>query len=237
MRKVYFFILCSFCIYVITFFPAAAQDEQPDPEQMRGIFDEALYVEPEDKHNETAVIIDDFEKPSKYNLLGGVTNVYMMAPSRVMLSTVKDEREGAATNVLKLKFNRRSEGGPYDKGGWCGYYSSIKEISRVGAKYYDASNFDYLTFWVKGENGNENFIIGLADKHWDKAGDSIKSNEVISYLDEKQITGKWQKAKIPLTDFLIDISKLSSLAVCFESSCFPSGDAQGVVYIDDIAFE
>ena len=138
---------------------------------------------------------------------------------------------------LSLSLTEDPKAGLYDKGGWCGYYSSIKEISRVGTKYYDASSFDYLTFWVKGETGNENFIIGLADKHWDKAGDSIKSNEVISYLDEKQITNKWQKARIPLTDFLIDISKLSSLAVCFEASCFPAGDAEGVVYLDDIAFE
>ncbi|MCD6460324.1 hypothetical protein J7L67_06615 [bacterium] len=238
MREFLIIGIFNLTILILPIFSLSAQDNaQSSTGHMRGIFDEALYLEPAEKLKETAVLIDDFESASKFNLLKGITNVYMMPPARVMLSTVQDEREGKPTNVLRLKFSRRSDGGPYGKGGWCGYYSSIKTISKLGAKYFDASNYEYLTFWVKGETGNENFIIGLADKHWDKAGDSIKSNEVISYLDEEQITNKWQKAKIPLSDFLIDISKLSSLAICFEAQCFPEGDAEGVVYIDDIAFE
>ena len=66
------FFLLTLSIQVLIVFPATAQDKvQSQPEQMRGIFDDALYVEPEEKQKQTAVIIDDFEKPSKYNLLGG----------------------------------------------------------------------------------------------------------------------------------------------------------------------
>ena len=205
--------------------------------QMSGIFDSALIIEEEETVSKGFLLVDDFEDPSKYNLLKGITNVYQMAPSRIMLSTVNDTRDGKETIALRLKFLRASEGGPYSKGGWCGYYSSLKEFTKTGTRYFSAVDYNYITMWIRSETGGVNFIIGLSDKHWDKAGDSVKCNEIFEYLPEKQITKRWQKAKIPLTAFLLDTGKLSSIAICFERECFPEGSGEGIVYIDDIAFE
>ncbi len=233
----FFILILIYCCIFAYGMVYAQQDKTVAVPQKKGIFDDAMYG-----HNKTVisakkVLIDDFEQPSRFNLLNGNTNVYMMAPSRIMMATVDDVRDGEATSVLKLKFLRASEGGPYDKGGWCGYYSSFVDMNAKRRRYFSATDFTYLTFYVKGKTGNENFLIGLADKHWESAGDSVKSGEVIMYLPEKKITKEWQKAKIPLTTFLLDLGKLASFAISFESECFSDGSGNGVVYIDDIAFE
>jgi len=40
-----------------------------------------------------------------------------------------------------------------------------------------------------------------------------------------------------MDEFFIDYSKFSSIAISFESDCFPEGQGSGRIYIDDIAFE
>ncbi len=208
-----------------------------EPQRMQGIFDEALKIDTGTQVTSEKVLIDTFEEPSKCNLLGQITNVYMMAPSRAMISFETDERDEIMTVVLRIKYKRATEGGPYDKGGWCGYYTTLKEVAGRETHYFDASKYTHITFWVRGEDGGENFALGLSDRHWDISGDSFKSPEIINFLPEKRITKEWQKAKVPLKEFYLDMSKLSSLSFCFEQECFPEGNAEGYVYIDDIAFE
>lgn len=214
-----------------------SESQQPRPQRMQGIFDEAMNIDKETGQTGNRVLIDDFDEPSKFNKLGLITNVYMMPPSRAMITFAKVERNGQDSIALKIRYKRATEGGPYDKGGWCGYYTTLKEQSNAGTRYFNAKKYDYITFWVRGEEGGENFVLGVADRHWDIAGDSLKSREVINFVPEKRITKKWQKAKVPLKEFLLDIGKLSSIAVCFEPECFPEGNAEGYVYIDDIALE
>ena len=108
---------------------------------------------------------------------------------------------------------------------------------RSGAKFFDASIYKTITFQVKGAAGGENFKVGLADRHWEELGDSIKSEEIGKYLPEGKITNVWQKATIPLQAFFLDHKEIASLAICFESECFPTGAAKGTVYIDDLKFE
>ena len=175
--------------------------------------------------------VDHFEK--SVNLLGGRTSVYEQAPSRVMATATDREYYGPAGKSLVLRYDKRNTGGPGDTGGWCGYYSILK----AGPKYFDATNFTKLTFWVKGEKGDENFKIGLADRHWEQVGDSVKSEEMGVYLKNKKITTEWQQAVVPLNAFFVDMKELASLAICFESECLPDGKGSGTVYIDELAFE
>lgn len=175
--------------------------------------------------------VDHFEKTT--NLIGGRTNVYEQAPSKALAITTDREHYGDGTRSLAIRYDKKNTGGPYDSGGWCGYYSILK----FGQKYFDATTFTKLTFWVKGEKGDENFKVGLADRHWEQVGDSVKSEEVGVYLKEKKLTAEWQQAVIPLDAFFIDMKEVASLAICFEGDCFPDGKGTGVVYIDEIAFE
>ncbi|MDD5449311.1 MAG: hypothetical protein PHO42_01760 [Candidatus Omnitrophica bacterium] len=177
------------------------------------------------------VYVDHFEKTT--NLLGGRTSVYEQAPSRALALTTDKDHYGAGTRSLAIRYDKKNTGGPNGMGGWCGYYSILK----TGSKYFDATSFTKLTFWVRGEKGDENFVVGMADRHWEQVGDSVKSEQIGVYLKDKKITTQWQQAVIPLDVFFIDMKEVASLAICFESDCFPEGKGTGTVYIDEIAFE
>ncbi len=195
------------------------------------------------------VIVDNFESGAITNSLGGRTNVFLKAPSKAMVTFRRDIRLGRPTNVLMIKYDKKAEGGPQDQGGWCGYYTLLKKAhpalsvegsSAVEAEesvYLDGSKYSNITLWVKADKGNENFVLGVADAHWDKIGDSVKSMEIGRYLPSGKLTTEWQKAVIPLEEFFIDYAKLSSISIVFESDCFPEGAGAGKIYIDDITLE
>lgn len=198
------------------------------------------------------LLVDDFEGEEIQNRVGGRANVFQKAPSKAMISRRSDTIEGKTTNVLLLRYEKHNEGGPYDMGGWCGYYTLLKKPGHLVApqegsdnpaaeqspdQYLDGSGYKAITFWVRGEQGGENFMIGLSDEHWDRVGDSVKSEEVGKYLPSGKVTKDWQKAVIPLDTFFLDYGKLGSIAFSFESDAFPDGKGAGTVYIDNVALE
>lgn len=181
------------------------------------------------------LLVDDFMGEEIKNKIGSRANVYTRAPSRIMISRRDDIINGAKKKALMIKYDKKNTGGPNGMGGWCGYYTLIKN-EKTG-EYLDGTGYKYITFWVKGEKGNENFMVGLADEHWDKIGDSLKAEEIGVYLDKKKIAADWQKAKVPLDTFFLDHATLSSISINFEADCFPEGAGSGVVFISDIALE
>jgi len=190
-------------------------------------------------HSLPKLVIDNFQGNEVKNQLGGRANIYVQNPSRVMVSRSSIIVESnTPSTVLMLMYEKNKEGGPYGGGGWCGYYTLLKQI-RNGEEdiYFDALPFETITFKVKGESGQENFVVGLADRHWDKVGDALKSLQIGQYLESGHITTNWQTAKIPLDEFFLDRTKLSSISFGFESTCFPDGSGTGTVYIDDLALE
>lgn len=180
-------------------------------------------------------LIDDFTGDEIKNRVGSRANVYVKAPSRIMISRRDDIVNGVQKRVLMIKYDKKNTGGPNGMGGWCGYYTLIKN-EKTG-EYFNGIDYKYLTFWVKGEKGDENFMAGLADEHWDKIGDSLKSEEIGVYLPSGKITTQWQKARVPLEVFFLDHERLSAISINFEADCFPEGAGFGVVYIADIALE
>ena len=176
-------------------------------------------------------LIDDFEKEG--NLIGGKSNTYEKEPSKALAMRVGEEHFGGAGRSLMIKYDKKAQGGPYGTGGWCGYYTTL----RSGTKYFDATPYKSITFQVKGQTGSENFKIGLADKHWEELGDSVKSEDITKYLPQGKITSDWQKATVPVDAFFLERSQIASLAICFETECFPTGAAKGTVYIDDLKLE
>ena len=177
-------------------------------------------------------LIDNFERQG--NTFGGRSSTYMQQPSGILARRGEEVFYGEEGRALELRYKKAAEGGPHGKGGWCGYYTIVKKGPR---KYYDASAYTYLSFWIKGAKGEENFKIGLADEVWDQREDSMKSEQLGAYLEAGKITTEWQKARIPLEDFWVDTKKLASIAVCFETECFPDGGGKGTIYIDELTFE
>lgn len=180
-------------------------------------------------------LVDDFEGEEVRNKIGAKANVYTRAPSRIMTSRREDTVNGKKGKVLMIRYDKKNSGGPNGMGGWCGYYTLTKD--EKAGRYFDGSDYKYITFWVKGEKGDENFMVGLADEHWDRIGDSLKSEEIGVYLEKSKITTQWQKAKIPLDIFFLDRATLSAITINFESDCFPEGAGSGTVFIKDIAIE
>lgn len=176
------------------------------------------------------LLVDDFEEAG--NKLGGRSNTYVMAPSRSLALKAETGAHGGA-KALMLKYDKKDKGGPYDSGGWCGYYTMVK----TGPRYLDATPYKTLTFWVKGAAGGEDFVIGLADKHWEEVGDSVKSEAITKYLSSGKVTTEWQQVRIPLSVFLLEMKELASIAFCFEGSVLPGGAGKGTVFIDDLALE
>jgi len=176
-------------------------------------------------------VVDDFEDSSP-GRVGGRSNTYVMAPSRALAVKV-GEGAHAGAKALMLKYDKKEKGGPYDSGGWCGYYILLK----TGSSYFDATPYKSLNLWVKGATGEENFCVGLSDRHWDDVGDSVKSEGIGIYLPAGKITTEWQRATVPLSVFMLEHKELASVVVCFEGSLFPGGAGKGTVYLDDLSLE
>ena len=197
------------------------------------------------------LLVDDFEdEDGAKNLLGNRCNVFIKAPSKAMLSQRKDTIEGKETQALMVRYDKRNTGGPYDSGGWCGFYTLLKSPPALvaptpenpnpkplGEQYRDGAAYKKITFWTRGEKGDENFVVGLSDRHWDKIGDSVKSDEIGKYLSGGKLTTQWQKASIPLDEYFLDYSQLASISVVFEGDLFPETGHTGTIYIDNIALE
>jgi len=176
-------------------------------------------------------VVSHFDK--RTNELGGAISVYQQAPSRAVTTLSSEVSRDPGGKSLKITYDKRGTGGPYGKGGWCGFYSRLK----IQESFFNASHFKTLHFWVKGEKGDENFRVGIADHHWDDVGDSVKSEDVGTYLAAGKITTEWQRASLPLDSFFVDFSELAAIAICFEGECFPNGVGQGTIYIDEMVLE
>ncbi len=197
------------------------------------------------------LMVDNFEGPGGLkNKLDNRASVFIKAPSKVMTSVRDDTVEGKKTQVLMIRYDKKQTGGPFNSGGWAGYYTLLKSTGAVVVptsenpnpkpaedKYLDASSYKALTFQVRGETGNENFVIGLSDQHWDLVGDSVKSEGIGKYLPAGKLTTEWQKATIPFDEFFIDYTLLSGISVVFDGDLFPAAGSAGKIYLDDIALE
>lgn len=197
------------------------------------------------------LMVDNFEGAEGIkNALDHRASTFIKAPSKVMVSVRDDAIQGKKTRVLMIRYEKKQTGGPFNTGGWAGYYTLLKSSGALVAptaqnpnpkqtqdKYLDASGYKTLTFQVRGETGNENFIIGLSDAHWDELGDSVKSEEIGKYLPAGKLTKEWQKATIPLSEFFIDYTQLSGISVVFDGDLFTAVGSAGKIYLDDIALE
>ncbi|MCD6460645.1 hypothetical protein J7L67_08270 [bacterium] len=174
-------------------------------------------------------VIDNFE--AKTNALYSKSGIYSKSPSEAKKGKSKKQKFNGEKSLF-IAYKKMKEG-------WCGYYVELK----TGTNYFDSAKYGKITFMVKGKRGEENFQVGLADKTWFEMEDSVKSDDIGNYLPEGKITTQWQKAEIPLKIYVdkrdgdFDLTKIGSIAICFETSCFPDGTGKGVIYIDDLTLE
>ena len=166
------------------------------------------------------------------NALRGRCAVYRQPPDRILFSKGPGYgRDGGPG--LRLSYHKINIGGAYGQGGWIGYYT----ILQAGDRYFDASGYTHLTFWIRGEQGGERLQVGLADRQLAMVQDSVKSRPIEDYLPAGRVTTGWQKAVVPLTDMFVDYASVASVSLCFESELFDEEEVRGTIYVDDLAFE
>jgi hypothetical protein len=96
------------------------------------------------------------------------------------------------------------------------------------ARYFDASTFTNVVFWVKGNTGNNPFQIALRSQDENSHRLYLRNYPIVVAPDA------WTKVEIPLSDFKgVDLSAVTHLGV----GIFYAENGPGSICIDDIAFE
>lgn len=158
------------------------------------------------------------------NQLGGKLNVYQRAPSRAEREFVTAERRGSFGRGLRIHADREPEG-------FCGMWMHFFDMDASQPVYFDAEGYRYLSFWVKGEKGSEDFTIKLADSKWIARQDSIALGPVTDFLTGG-VNAEWQEVLVPLhSTETLDWRQLGGLTLDFDTP------GSHTIYIDDVSFK
>lgn len=116
---------------------------------------------------------------------------------------------------LRISYNMTGQ----NSGGW-----GVHWINEPLATHFDASEFESLTFWVKGLAGEENFQVSMKDtsgnEYW------IESRLFVV------VSKNWNMVSIPLEQFQkVNTSSIENLAFGFNHT-----HESGSICIDDMAF-
>ena len=188
------------------------------------------------------LMIDDFDKMTMFNLLGGKTQGYEEAGVKCIPTFTEDpnERHGDKGASLRLDFDVNK------KQSFSYYWTTliIEKKTEVEGKDIEIASFcplreyDTLEFWFKDPQGGIDFVIEL---HEDVNGDGvytmgidrISTVDVGQYID-KSAVGKWQKISIPLANFsnIKDWDRILDIVFVFKNGY---GIPKGTVYLDDLA--
>ncbi len=183
----------------------------------------------EGTHSQTPSFEDDFLLVSHFdrgniNRLGGYFNGFSKHPSKSAVSIARTPNNEPA---LAYSFENRSPG---FSGFWIHFFDfKVPPSKRV---YLDATPFDYLTFAIRGEEGNEKIMLRMADRSLEKREDSLLISQVSSVLPHGKISKDWQTAWIPLSRVNPRINQKELANVVFQVA----GNRSGRIFVKDLAF-
>ena len=166
------------------------------------------------------LLLDNFEK-YPFNLIGGITDASSESGSsnRALIQLIKGkEAFGGSGNTLEFSYNVIA------RSMFVFYFSLLDSL--------DLSNYEYLSFWIKGSRGREFFQVKLSN---------YSESSAISVWEYSEIlTKEWQKVVIPLDAFWNLQSRSAMKELVFEmvhEQCSQNyAQKRGTIYIDDILF-
>jgi carbohydrate binding protein with CBM30 domain len=169
------------------------------------------------------LVIWNFERGIT-NDWGGRYNVYTREPSWARTYLDSSVRRSAGSYSLRVTVHREREG-------FCGLWLKFYREADATRRFLDATPYRFLSFWMKGEKGGEDFDFDLTDEaHQDKE-DPALTRHLHAYLP-KGVTTQWQEVQIPLADFHgLDLSRLAQLTLKFTAR----GDYR--FYIEDLTLK
>jgi hypothetical protein len=168
------------------------------------------------------ILVDDFETPGTRNALGGNHGAFSDTAGLGSCYVFSYEKEeyvfGGEGYSLYIQWDM-SKPGAYG-----GYWTDLGHL--------DLGNFNYLSFYIKGLEGDEKFKVGLRGKL-----DAAYETKI--FVDEALKTGvttEWQKVLIPLKSFkaIQEWNDVNIFSLNFEQAL---ASGKGAVLIDKIAFE
>ena len=158
------------------------------------------------------------------NRLGGYFSGFERTPSsaRASLQTGPDGRRGLTLDFLNLP------------SGFCGMWTHLFDFKLPAEqrRYFDASGFSVLTFWIRGQNENERILLKAADARWERKGDAPAIGEAASFLAQGKVTSAWQRVVVPLARFPTTLNRRELAGLVFEALTTGTGQIQ----IKDLAF-
>ena len=169
------------------------------------------------------IIVDNFESPGKQNFLGGDLGAFSdpkILGSCYLFFLENKQKDVSSNNKYSLYIQWDTS----KEGAYGGYWTDLKHLN--------LENFNYLTFYVKGLKGGENFKVGLRGK----ADTAYETKILINKALKKGATTEWQKVTIPLQWFeaIQDWRDINIFSINFEHAF---GSGKGAILVDDIAFE
>ena len=167
-------------------------------------------------------LVVDFNE-GNVNRLGGYFNSFSRAPSTADLTI---SRLTGGDQALTFVYTR-------DTSGFAGFWIHLFDFKSPPAQrvFLDSSPFNFITFSIRGEHGQEALRFQVADRIWEQKEDSLPIDEVGTFLPAGRITKEWQRAWVPLKNLptRVDAKELASMV-------FAAARGGGRVYIRDIAF-
>ena len=155
----------------------------------------------------------------------GDYNHFSAGASKVDLSLASFPHRGSSGRSLKISYSKTDNG-------YCGVWMHLYDEERMEEqnRFLDVSDYPNLSFWVRGENGGENFAVQMANPKWLKKEDSRSAGLVSDYLGGP-VSKDWQEVIIPYEKFGLKNFMASSFVLNFTKG------GNGIVYIDDINFK
>ena len=113
--------------------------------------------------------------------------------------------------------------------GYCGLWIHFFDMKAPIRRYIDATDYQFLSFWVRGAVGGEQFKVKLADQHWIEKEDSITVGDIGEFLDDG-VTTEWQEVIVALEgDHGLQLDRLGGLTLDFDTP------GTSTIFIDNIA--
>lgn len=185
------------------------------------------------------LILCDYNKGTLFTGGGGLTGGDEGLPGTTFATIISDDGFALGNSGYALHLDYEVE----NLGEFSFYWMKLgKELpGKPGtSELVDLTNYNYLSFWIKGTEPTGNIKIELhqetnSDNMFTFGKDITSFVYANAYIRNGAVTDNWDKVVIPLEDFkgITDWSKMLELVFVFENR---TGNKKGMIYLDDIMF-
>lgn len=169
-------------------------------------------------------LVDDFEGGTT-NTLDGLHGRFQSGASKV--ETVHDKtffHGGTHGTSLRIRADKK-------EAGYCGVWFQFFNNKAAKKRFFDARQYGYLSFWIRGQVGGERFQVKMSDRSWVEKEDSLELGEIRKFLPDG-VSRNWQEVLVPLNAAAaLDLSNLGGVSLQFHSV------GPTTIYIDDLSFK